>query len=89
MITLIPFGKENKVSKESIIKILNITETQFNENLRELRNHYIILSDSTEHGVVGFYRPLSHELREFKNKQESRLQEIQQIVKLCEKEGCV
>ena len=50
-IELIPYGKENKISKKSLMKLANIQDEKiFNEEVAKLRKKYIILSDTTTGG---------------------------------------
>jgi len=69
MIKLIPFGKENRVSKEQLIRWTGMEEKEFNVALRKLRESYIVLSDSK---LGGYWRP-------------STEKEIQDFIKDCNK----
>lgn len=54
IIELIPFGKENRISKEALSSKLKIKPEEVNKIISKLRKSYIILSDTK---IGGFWRP--------------------------------
>ena len=53
-IELIPFGKDNRISKTQLAKKLNITIEEVDEVISKLRKQYIVLSDTK---IGGYWRP--------------------------------
>lgn len=84
-IELIPYGKENKISRKSLIKLANIQDEKvFNEELAKLRKKYIIMSDTT---TGGYWRSNSkEELQEFIKKYQHRSYDNNRMIMLAYKE---
>lgn len=84
-INLIPFGKEVAISKESIMEICNMkNDDDFRKNLTKLRKEFIILSSSEK---KGYWRPNNeNEYINFIAEYNTRLEEIQDIIKIAKKE---
>jgi predicted HAD superfamily hydrolase len=84
-INLISFGKENSISKESIMRISKICkEEDFRKALAVLRKKYIILS-SSEH--KGYWRPnTKQEYISFILEYTKRLKETEEVITLAQKE---
>lgn len=53
-IELIPFGKDNRISKTQLAKELKITIEEVDTIISKLRKKYIILSDTK---IGGYWRP--------------------------------
>lgn len=81
-IELIPIGKENKVSRDSLMykaKITNIDK--FKTELAELKTKNIILFED------GYYRPnTKEEYENFINKCNIKKTETQELIKIAKKE---
>lgn len=83
-IELIPYGKENKVSRKSLIKQANIEEKDFNVELAKLREQYIIMSDTIS---KSYWRPNSKEEYEnFIRKYQHRNYDTNRMIMLAYKE---
>ena len=84
-INLISFGKENAISKESIMRTSKIyRDEDFRKRLAELRKRYIILS-SSEH--KGYWRPdTKQEYINFITEYTKRLRETKEVIELAQKE---
>ena len=84
-IELIPYGKENKISRRSLMKLANIQDEKiFNEEVAKLRKKYIILSDIT---TGGYWRSNSKkELQEFIKKYQHRSYDNNRMIMLAYKE---
>lgn len=83
-IELIPYGKENKISRKSLMKLANIQDEKvFNEEVAKLRKKYIIMSDVTG----GYWRSNSkEELQEFIKKYQHRSYDTSRMIILAYKE---
>lgn len=69
-IDLIPYGQENRISKEELAKKLNLPKNEVNTIVSELRKNYIILSDTK---IGGYWRPdTEKELLDFIREHNSR-----------------
>ena len=69
-IDLIPYGQENRVSKEELARKLNLPKNEVNTIVSELRKNYIILSDTK---IGGYWRPdTEKELLDFIREHNSR-----------------
>lgn len=53
-IDLIPFGKENRISKKELAEKLNINLEEVDKIISKLRKEYIIVSDTK---IGGYWRP--------------------------------
>ena len=84
-IELIPYGKENKISKRSLMKLANIQDEKiFNEEVAKLRKKYIIMSDTT---TGGYWRSnCKEELQEFIKKYQYRSCDTSRMIMLAYKE---
>lgn len=84
-IELIPYGKENKISKKSLMKLANIKDEKvFNEEVAKLRKKYIIMSDTT---TGGYWRSNNkEELQEFIKKYQHRSYDTSRMIMLAYKE---
>lgn len=83
-ISLIPYGKENKISKKSLMKKANITEKVFCIELAKLREQYIIMSDSIS---KSYWRPNSkEEYEDFIRKYQHRNYNTNRMIMLAYKE---
>ena len=84
-IELIPYGKENKISRKSLMKLANIQdEKAFNEEVAKLRKKHIIMSDTT---TGGYWRSNSkEELQEFIKKYQHRNYDTSKMIMLAYKE---
>lgn len=83
-IELIPYGKENKISRKSLMELANIQDEKvFNEEVAKLRKKYIIMSDVTG----GYWRSNSkEELQEFIKKYQHRSYDTSRMIILAYKE---
>lgn len=69
-IKLIPFGKQNRISKETLARKLNISIDGVNKVISELRKRYLIFSDTK---IGGYWRPdTEQELLDFIREHNSR-----------------
>lgn len=69
-IDLIPYGQENRISKEELARKLKLPIKEVNSVVSELRRQYIILSDTK---IGGYWRPdTQEELLEFIREHNSR-----------------
>lgn len=84
-IELIPYGKENKISRKSLMELANIQDERvFNEEVAKLRKKYIIMSDTT---TGGYWRSDSkEELQEFIKKYQHRSYDTSRMIILAYKE---
>lgn len=48
IIKLIPYGKENSISKNKLARLLNIDEKEANKVVKELRKKYVILINASD-----------------------------------------
>lgn len=85
MIEFIPYGRENKIPKRELMKLVNIQdEKAFNQELAKIRKQYIILTDTS---TGGYWRPDSkEELQEFIKKYQSRSYDTSKMIMIAYKE---
>ena len=84
-IELIPYGKENKISRKKLMELANIQDEKvFNEEVAKLRKKYIILSDNT---TGGYWRSNNkEELQDFIKKYQRRSYDTSRMIMLAYKE---
>lgn len=83
-ITDIPFGEENKITKQELMSKYNITEADFREELKRLRTENLILTDST---TGGYWRTRDiNELEKMSNKFKNKKKEIEKVISLINNE---
>ncbi len=81
-IELIPIGKENKISRDSLMYKAKITNIDiFKTELAELKTKHIILFED------GYYRPnTKEEYKNFINKCNTKKTETQELIKIAKRE---
>ena len=85
-IELIPYGKENKISRKSLMKLANIQDEKvFNEEVAKLRKKYIIFSTYTE-DVMYWRSNNKEELQEFIKKYQHKSYDTSRMIMLAYKE---
>lgn len=84
-IELIPYGRENKISRKSLMKLANIQDEKvFNEEVAKLRKKYIIMSDIT---TGGYWRPnTKEEYQKFIKKYQNKSYDTSRMIMLAYKE---
>ena len=84
MIELLPFGKENKISKRKLMIKANLSEEDFNKELAKIRETYIIMTDTTS---GGYWRSNNkQELQDFIRKYQKRAYTNSKMIMLAYKE---
>lgn len=82
LIDAIPIGKKNRENRKTLMKKANIsTENDFKKELKKTRKEYIVIFDD------GYYLPeTKEEYDEFTNKIKEYMDEMNNTLKLAEKE---
>ena len=86
-IELIPYGKENKISRKSLMKLANIQDKKvFDERIIELKKKYIIFSIPTAEDIMYWRSNNKEELQEFIKKYQRRSYDNNRMIMLAYKE---
>lgn len=86
-IELIPYGKENKISRKSLMKLANIQDKKvFDERIIELKKKYIIFSILTAEDIMYWRSNNKEELQEFIKKYQRRSYDNNRMIMLAYKE---
>ncbi|MBQ8298459.1 MAG: hypothetical protein IJX99_01055 [Clostridia bacterium] len=84
ILKLIPYGKENGISKNKLARLLNIDEKEVSKIIKTLRKNYIILVNS---GDGCLYRTKQkEELENFIKEKQKNNYEITRVILLAYKE---
>jgi len=74
MIDLIPFGKENAITRARLCALTGLTDRKVREKISQLRRHYVIINDQSGRG---YYRTNDvEEIRRYVRQEEARLKSI-------------
>ena len=86
-IELIPYGKENKISRKSLMKLANIQDKKiFDEEVAKLRKKYIIMSNTTQKDIMFWRSNNRQELQDFIKKYQHRSYDNNRMIMLAYKE---
>ena len=86
-IELIPYGKENKISRKSLMKLANIQDEKiFDEEIVKLKKRYIIFSIKTIEDIMYWRSNNKEELQEFIKKYQHRSYDTSRMIMLAYKE---
>ena len=86
-IELIPYGKENKISKKSLMRLANIKDKKiFDEEIVKLKKRYIIFSIKTTEDIMYWRSNSKEELQEFIKKYQHRSYDNNRMIMLAYKE---
>ena len=85
-IELIPYGKENKISRKSLMKLANIQDKKiFDEEIVKLKKRYIIFSIKTTEDIMYWRSNSKEELQEFIKKYQHRSYDNNRMIMLAYK----
>ena len=86
-IELIPYGKENKISRKSLMELANIQDKKIlDEEIVKLKKRYIIFSINTTEDIMYWRSNSKEELQEFIKKYQYRSYDSNRMIMLAYKE---
>lgn len=86
-IELIPYGKENKISRKSLMELANIQDKKIlDEEIVKLKKRYIIFSIKTTEDIMYWRSNSKEELQEFIKKYQHRSYYNNRMIMLAYKE---
>lgn len=86
-IELIPYGKENKISRKSLMELANIQDKKIlDEEIVKLKKRYIIFSIKTTEDIMYWRSNSKEELQEFIKKYQYRSYDNNRMIMLAYKE---
>lgn len=86
-IELIPYGKENKISRRSLMELANIQDKKIlDEEIVKLKKRYIIFSIKTTEDIMYWRSNSKEELQEFIKKYQHRSYDNNRMIMLAYKE---